>query len=206
LFLKLENHFQFSTLFWLRFEGSGHRYSVIICDSDYKNQEDEVNAKLKERVKQLLERFETIKSSELGENKQIEDYVKIWITEGRETENYVPKDLFYEVLSTAPFRKTSIKEDNRVNLVVNSSLIEPSDFTKYDSFDTFFAKMYEKEDGATLNSEQQRKIALKYSSNKVNIAKEIVKKWVDNHYSGSDLKNNLNQIIDFILEANGKTL
>jgi predicted ATPase len=106
------------------------RYSVIICDSDYKNQEDEVNAKLKERVKQLLERFETIKSSELGENKQIEDYVKIWITEGRETENYVPKDLFYEVLSTAPFRKTSIKEDNRVNLVVNSSLIEPSDFTK----------------------------------------------------------------------------
>ncbi|MDX2072642.1 MAG: ATP-binding protein [Haliscomenobacter sp.] len=182
------------------------RYSVIICDSDYKNQEDEVNSKLKERVKQLLKRFELIKSSELGENKKIEDYIKIWITEGRETENYIPKELFYEVLSNTPFKKTSIKEDNRVNLVVNYSLIEPFDFTKYDSFDAFFAKMYEKEGGSILSFDQQSKIALKYSNNKVNIAKEIVKKWADNHYSGSDLKNKINQIIDFILEANGKTL
>jgi predicted ATP-dependent endonuclease of OLD family len=180
------------------------RYAVIVCDSDYKNQDDEKNYKLKSRVKKIYERLNKINESEQVNNNNIEDFVKFWITEGRETENYVSKELLLEVLSSTGFKRSQIKEkDSFQNLVIEKLLLKDKNFGKFDAFDEFFTQIYKIEGNKELNSTQQKNISTHYSSKKVEIAKSVVSEWTNNNYDSLDLKERIIEIINLIKIANG---
>lgn len=55
------------------------------------------NDPIKERVTKLIERLDAENS--------LNDYVHIWITSGREIENYIPAELFEQVLFSDQFRR-----------------------------------------------------------------------------------------------------
>jgi len=55
------------------------------------------NDPIKERVTKLIERLDAENS--------LKDYVHIWITSGREIENYIPAELFEQVLFSDQFRR-----------------------------------------------------------------------------------------------------
>jgi AAA15 family ATPase/GTPase len=182
---------------------STSRYSLIVCDSDYKTSTEATEDNLKPRVKKVLKQLQTAKSQEIGVNKQLDDYVQFWITEGRETENYIPKELFVEILSESQFKREYIIENKtRKNLEIDKTLIDTQDFNKYDAFDYFFSKMYKFDDNSDLTDEQRKNIAVSISDKKVEISRKIVEKWNTTHTSVT-LKKQIITIIDFIKTANG---
>ncbi len=186
------------------------RYAVIVCDSDYKTPEDETNNALKDRVKAIYQRLNEVKQSEIGHERNINNYIKFWITEGRETENYIPQSLLSEILSSNNFKKYRFNDkkevdyENLPNLNLNISLIENEKFDKFDAFDEFFTKMYCLNESQSLSETQKKNIAKHYSGKKVDISKEVILKWKDEHYeSNLDLKKQVIDIIQLIKVANG---
>lgn len=176
------------------------RYSIIVCDSDYKTEFDAKNEKLKNRLQILLNRM-----GRLEEEININNYIKFWISEGREIENYIPKNLFIKILSKPPFesKRLLIKKQN-YPLKTNKSIKEA--FGKYEAFDTFFSKMYDFRDKAHgLNIQDYlHRISTKLSNEKVRISKAVVQKWQNSDYENNlDLKTRILEIIDYIKKANG---
>lgn len=180
---------------------STSRYAYILCDSD--KHDEEWN--LKQRVKDLNTRINELRNSVNGYNSSIDDYVKLWITDGREIENYVPKDSFLQVLTTDDMRKKYIIENkNRINLKINTDLIKNKDFSQYESFDMFFAGVYEQENEISCTQEQIKKIAEHYSNKKVEIASRVVKIWTDEYYESNRLlKLKVIELVKFIKLSNG---
>lgn len=72
---------------------------AIICDSDLSERRDSI----KDRVKKIQSKIV---------DKQISSRVMLWVTKGREIENYVPHDLFVQVLNSS-FKKHYVRLYNR---------------------------------------------------------------------------------------------
>ncbi|WHX47912.1 ATP-binding protein [Paenibacillus woosongensis] len=169
------------------------RYSVIVCDSDKKKEDDPV----KERVKKLIER--------LNAENSLKHYVYIWITSGREIENYIPGELFEQVLFDQ-FRREFIyvkDETAKRDKIALSFTLDASSLGLYDSFDVFYANKYHLIDGRPLEHSKIIDISNDLSKKKVQIATSIVEKWETKHYdNGTDLKEKLADIIEHIKRAN----
>lgn len=183
------------------------RYVVIFCDTDCKSRDEFESENFKGRVRDTLSRLEDMNKALIGHKRSLKEFVHIWLTDGRETENYVPFSLLKKTLSSKPFVKSWVneiknKKSQRVILKTNQSLMDDSDFGEFDSFDVAFSKMYEREDGVVLDDKIRSAIASKYSKDKVKISKEIVKGWEDHHYDPA-LSQSIEHIVKMINSSNG---
>ncbi|CAN7734389.1 AAA family ATPase [Paenibacillus sp. LjRoot153] len=174
------------------------RYSIIICDSDKGSENDE----LKERVTKLVER---VANMTFYDGRCLRDYVHIWITSGREIENYVPKVLLDSILFSELYvRKFMFVENGdgqkeRKNLKYS---LDGTVFTPYIPFDSYYANKYSFEDDTPLSLGQKTNISNDYSKKKAGIAKAVVAGWQTEHYGADDLSKNIADIIEHIKRAN----
>lgn len=180
---------------------STSRYSYIVCDSDKHDEEWE----LKQRVKDINARISELRNSIKGYNSSIDDYVKIWITDGREIENYIPKEVFLQVLTSKEISKKYIIENkSRISLEIDVDLMDGKEFEQYEAFDVFFSQLYKQENGTDCTEQQRKKIAEHYSNKKVEIASKVVKSWKEEYYeSNTVLKERIIELIKFIKLSNG---
>jgi hypothetical protein len=163
------------------------RYSIVIGDSD-KNAAHLPPKRLKPIYK--LSKNDYIKNNE---------HIYIWITDGREIENYIPESIFKEVLN-----RQSV-DNIKVEKLYPSK--KCSGYRFYDSFDKYFARMFRfkyKSDrrGTYKIEDYYDRIADDFEKDKVNIAKKVVSKWEDSHYSPL-LRHRMQGIINKIMQANG---
>lgn len=185
---------------------STSRYAVIFCDTDYKSVTAASSGALKPRVQSIIERLKDVAAANIGRRGNLQDFVKIWLTDGRETENYIPEDLLFNILSQPPFRKEEMEISGsavpRRKVKVDFGTRGQLNFGKFDSFDQCFSKMYLWEDGSTVDASSLAKIADKYASAKVEIAKAVVKQWEGSHYS-AQLQAEIVDLITLVKRANG---
>ncbi|QNK47571.1 AAA family ATPase [Brevibacterium sp. PAMC23299] len=173
------------------------RYSIILCDSDKSCEK----AELKERVKRLIQR---VNETEFDDGRCLKDYVHIWVTSGREIENYVPEELFKTILFSERYLRKYLIADvgngqkQRKNLKLN---MNNTNFNPYDSFDTLYAQSYLFEDDTPLSINHIKSISNDFSKKKASIAKSVVEKWSAEHYS-DDLKKSIADLIGHINKAN----
>lgn len=173
------------------------RYSVIVCDSDKKHKD----AELKGRVSKLIQR---IAETTFDDGRSLKEYAYIWVTTGREIENYIPKSLLDDVIfSEAYLRKyvyvkTDTGERTRKNLKYT---VDETSLGLYESFDENYAKKYTFDDDCQLLPEQLTGIADDLSKKKASIAKSIVERWQLVHYS-DELKKEIADLIEHIKKAN----
>ncbi|WP_195571741.1 AAA family ATPase [Paenibacillus sp. 1001270B_150601_E10] len=173
------------------------RYSVIVCDSDKKHKD----ADLKGRVSKLIQR---IAETTFDDGRSLKDYAYIWVTKGREIENYIPKSLLDDVLFSEEYLrkyvyvKTGTRERTRKNLKYT---LDETSLGLYESFDEHYAKKYIFDDGCQLLPEQLTGIADDLSKKKASIAKSIVERWQLVHYS-DELKKDIADLIEHIKKAN----
>ncbi|HDR7161348.1 TPA: AAA family ATPase [Bacillus cereus] len=177
------------------------RYAIIVCDSDKKSED----TLYKKRVQNLLDRIEELDKSEQGHEKSLSDYIYVWITEGREIENYVPHNLFMNVLQKKVFLRKYVKvgEAQEIkDLVFNTNEEGKGLFGKYDAFDEYFAQKYTFSNGDALEDKERSKIAVSYAQKKNAISKALVEEWTMEDYKIYDLKEKLAQVIEHIKRAN----
>lgn len=177
------------------------RYAIIVCDSDKKSED----TLYKKRVQNLLDRIEELDKSRQGHEKLLSDYVYVWVTEGREIENYVPHKLFMNVLQKEAFLRKYVKvgEAQEIkNLMFNTNEGETELFGKYDAFDEYFAQKYTFSNDDVLEDKERSKIAVSYSQKKNAISKALVEEWKMEDYKMYDLKEKLAQVIEYIKRAN----
>jgi predicted ATP-dependent endonuclease of OLD family len=178
---------------------STSRKAYLITDSDCSSQSDKDDRNYKSTLEAMMKRIDVAQSANKGVDTKLENYLKIWITEGREIENYLCKDLFFNVLKGSGFKREAIgKGEKRKELELIS--IQPSDFVfdKFDSFDKAISKSYQYKDKTSLDAIAGGNIALSYASKKVAIAKEAVKVWEKKHAKRYDLEKRLTELVDFI--------
>lgn len=184
------------------------RYVAIFCDTDYTSEVVATSSEnLKPRVASIISRLKTIAAENASRNGDISNFVKIWLTEGRETENFVPKRIFLDILSSAPFCKSEVIENDSgqkkvIGLEIDKSLQVNIKFEKYESFDVCFSKMYKRSDGVQISSAIQKIISEKYAGNKVAIANSVVKKWQVSDYT-PQLSRDITEVVAMIRRANG---
>ncbi|MEZ2584248.1 ATP-dependent endonuclease [Kluyvera intermedia] len=180
------------------------RYVAIFCDSDCDSQDKYNEGDFKQRVKNVLEKLSELKKSEISSTVDMGDYVKIWITSGRETENYVPKEIFLDVLSDDNLSKKFIVHDKKNHdLIISDNLKKSVEFSNFDSFFSIFSKIYTYADGAGIPNKHIKKISSHYAGDKVKIAREVVKRWEEKHYTPS-FKEEIKELVKMIKRANGK--
>ncbi|WP_160685510.1 ATP-binding protein [Clostridium sp. C2-6-12] len=179
---------------------STSRYCAIVCDSD----KCEESKTLKKRVQSIIERLETLNIEKIGDEQKFKDYIYLWITEGREIENYIPQDLLIKVLSMDKIRKHSFKEEEgNTKLVIELENLNKKKISKFDSFDCFYSQMYLLEDGSELSSKEKEKISKHYTDRKVQIAKEVISNWEDKNYNESlNLKSEIENLVERIKCSN----
>ncbi|MFS0749883.1 AAA family ATPase [Oceanobacillus sp. 1P07AA] len=179
------------------------RNAVIICDSDKTQENDE----LKTRVKNIGDRIDQV--NELRERNPTQNHhsLKLWVTQGREIENYIPQELLLSILSSKDFVKRYIMvEDDkgkkkRENIIMD---VEPTDsFGEFDSFDEFVASLYRREDGTLLNDQEYTKLASSIAKDKNIIAIKMCEEWSVLHYNQLDIKEKVEEIIKLIYLSNG---
>lgn len=178
---------------------SGGRYSIILCDSDKKD----TTCPLKSRVETLKYRLETLKMIENGHERNISDFVKMHITNGREIENYISHDLFIKLFTGDIFKRIYFEDENdkRKNIICDAKHVTDR-FGLFDSFDNYYTKLYRYEDGSELSLPDKKKLETWYSSIKTKIAKEAVNNWSPELYSVNGLNSMIKEIVDHIKVAN----
>ncbi len=172
------------------------RYSYVLCDSDKKSHSSASKKKVIELKNDV-------------EDKNLDNFVIIRETDGREIENYIPHKLLKKVLNNeGSFKRKSIgKKKNYRKLKYNDSRFKRL-FADFDSFDEFFSGYYYYEDTSdNLNRRKLRKLRENvkegYSQKKPKIAKEVINVWEDKDYTPQLIKL-IDEIIDMIYKANGK--
>ncbi|MNO38361.1 hypothetical protein D3C76_284630 [compost metagenome] len=181
-------------------------HTAIICDSDLSNKRDTI----KDRVQSIKDRIE---------EKDLKDYSMLWITEGREIENYVPKKLFEEVLASEFKRHYILYREKQVKL---HPVTKPhgEDYTRTDSYDDFFVYLYDFNEGeirarfqehltseadfqALMKELEKKKKNILKDIPKVELAKAVARAWErfgdDDIY---DLKSEMSELIARIKKAN----
>ncbi|WP_301169707.1 hypothetical protein [Brevibacillus nitrificans] len=137
--------------------------------------------------------------------RELHDYVHVWITSGREIENYVPKEIFDKILVSEPYLRKYMyisgeagqRQRKDVKMV-----IEDKHFDPFAAFDFFYAEKYKFVDDSPLSDDQVTNIATDLSKKKASIAKSVVAEWKIEHYYSDDLKRNIANLIEHIKKAN----
>ncbi|PTP13681.1 hypothetical protein CWO27_14570 [Vibrio sp. 10N.286.51.C3] len=178
---------------------STSRKAYLITDSDCSSQTNRDSDTFKAYLSSMLERIKVANRGNFGLGSSVEDYVKVWISEGREIENYICKDLFYETLTKKGFKREAIgKEDMRKELELGTTQSSHFRFGKFDSFDQVIAGCYQYKGGSQLDEAAIKNIALSYASKKVPIAKAIADKLDQTHCSVFDLEDRMRELVEFI--------
>lgn len=183
------------------------RYVVIFCDTDCKDQKSYDDHDFKGRVTKTIKRLSDLNKSETGHHRNLEDFVYIWLTDGRETENYVPTRIFSSVLQEAPFKKEYLEgtDKKRIDLCVDGDLLKNTKLDLFSSFDQTYSQIFKRADGVELTHADKQKIALKYSGAKVDISKAVVEQWKNEDYT-EELKNKLEKVVGMIAQSSGLDL
>lgn len=178
---------------------STSRKAFLIADSDCSSEEKRESETFKTYLASMISRIKNANINHMGLGSTVEDYVTVWITEGREIENYICKNLLFEVLTSKSFKRESIgKGDNRKILKLKTTHSSDFVFEKFDSFDKSISAFYQYQDGTPLDKAATNNIALSYASKKVQIAKSIVKNLNKSHCSTLDLEEKMETLISFI--------
>lgn len=176
---------------------STSRKAYLITDSDCSSQTDKDSLKYKSTLLSLLERVRTVEGEHKGIDTELEDYFKIWISEGREIENYIGKELLFDVLTMKGFKREYIGTGkHKKDLEVISS--QEFEFEKFDSFDEAISNSYKFKESQTIDKVTQENIALSYAGKKVQIAREVAKKWDRKHAVYYELEANMEELVAFI--------
>jgi AAA15 family ATPase/GTPase len=176
---------------------STSRYAIVVCDSDKSKQDDSY----KMRVKVLVDRALELSTGMQGHDSNLKDYIELWITEGREIENYIPSELLENTLKKEAFLRKRITVNGTVKELIYTE--DSNLFGQYHSFDEFLASKYKYADNTTIGENEVSNIAKSYSQKKVLIAQEIANEWTMENYNYLDLKEKIALIIKLILKANG---
>ncbi|BBB30424.1 ATP-dependent nuclease [Neptunomonas japonica] len=178
---------------------STSRKAYLIADSDCSSQTNRDDGAFKAYLGSMLGRLQAANADNAGLDSTVEDYVKVWITEGREIENYICKNLFFEILTSQGFKRESIgKGDSRKGLELKSTQASDFIFEKFDSFDKAISDCYQYQDATQLEESSLSNISLSYASKKVPIAKAVVDKLDKTHCSMFDLENKIKDLVEFI--------
>lgn len=182
--------------------------TAIICDSDISNKRDTI----KDRVIKIQRRIE---------EEHLEEHAMLWITAGREIENYIPEALFEKVLRNDFFKKSYILHGNKQIELLQSCKTSGMEYKPIDSFDDYFVYLYDFDKNKIMNQfkdsitnkeefsdlmkklEQKKNKVLKNIS-KVEIAKHIVLEWENyGEYESYDLQSKMIEMTERIRKSNG---
>ncbi|MBM6551832.1 ATP-dependent nuclease [Marinomonas ostreistagni] len=178
---------------------STSRKACLIADSDCSSQIERDDEGFKAYLSSMLDKLRTANDNNAGLDSTVEDYVKVWITEGREIENYICKNLLFDILTSKGFKRESIgQKDNYKKLSLKTTQASEFLFGEFDSFDKAISKFYQFEDGSQLDDLSLNNIALHYAGKKVVIAKALVDRLDKTHCSILDLEDKLKDLVDFI--------
>ncbi|ABV87195.1 hypothetical protein Spea_1872 [Shewanella pealeana ATCC 700345] len=178
---------------------STSRKAYLITDSDCSSQTSRDSETFKTYLSSMLGRVQAANADNTGLDSSVEDYVKVWITEGREIENYICKDLLFGVLTEQGFKRESIgKGEERKELELTITQSSDFIFEKFNSFDKAISDYYQYQDQTLLDESTIKNIALSYANKKVPIAKAIVKKLTKTHCSILDLESQMEHLVAFI--------
>ncbi|WP_082040803.1 ATP-dependent nuclease [Aeromonas allosaccharophila] len=178
---------------------STSRKAYLIADSDCSSPLCRDNDAFKAYLSSMLERLDSVNKDNTGLHSSIKDYIKIWITDGREIENYLSKELFFTVLTSPEFKRSYIgKGEQRKTIKLIPT--DPSDFVfdKFSSFDMAIAKYYQDDSDMELIDPEINNIALSYANKKVQIAKAVSKVIKLTDCKTFDLAERMAELISFI--------
>ncbi|BDX06180.1 ATP-dependent nuclease [Planctobacterium marinum] len=178
---------------------STSRKAYLIADSDCCSQSQRNSETFKGYLNSMLERVNAAANKSQGVDSSLGDYFGIWVTEGREVENYLCKETLFEVLIDTGFKRNSIgKGENRKELKLHSSDASGFEFGKFDSFDEAISKCYKYPNNTQLGPTELNNIAGSYSNKKVAIAKAVVEKITRNNCSTFNLDSEMKKLVEFI--------
>ncbi|MGX5515371.1 ATP-dependent nuclease [Bacillus cereus] len=175
------------------------RYAVIVCDRDNKFSEEDIERSHIGRLQNKI--------IELSLN----DRIKIWVTEGREIENYVPISLMQDVL----VNKSRRQSVSGVPVKIDIKKIKSKEvhIRKEESFDNFFGKMFVIDKSRYKKNKINNSKTLKdlqaiisrddFAGPKNEIAGLVSAKWQEDHFKGSDLQKRIKEVVALIYSANG---
>ena len=174
------------------------RYTVLVCDSDCHCEEEWNEGDFKKRVLDRLHELDNLREG----NRDINKYNLVWITYGREIENYIPKACF-ENLSKTYKRKYIYRNKQKLSLTTDNIPKENKDFFRFDSFDNFLASRYTLEDASPLLESEISNISNYYNKEKVNISKTITSDYpYDCKIYPYDFKERMLELIAILNRAN----
>ncbi|WP_210470252.1 ATP-dependent nuclease [Vibrio crassostreae] len=179
---------------------STSRKAYLVTDSDCKSRELREGSAFKAYLSSMLDRVSVAAEGQSGVSKSLEDYFGVWVTEGREIENYIDKDLLFKILISQGFKRTSIgSKSNHKKLCLCSENVADFTFDDFDSFDEAIANMYQySESNEPLDSDALKNVKIHYASKKVTLAKEVSKIWEKSHVDSLNLEQELIKLIAFI--------
>ncbi len=178
---------------------STSRKAYLITDSDCSSQTSRDSDDFKAYLSSMLGRLQLANADNTGLDSSVEDYVKVWITEGREIENYLCKESFFKVLTEQGFKREVIgKGKDRKELELKVTQSSDFIFEKFQSFDKAISECYQYQDKTKLDESSVKNIALSYASKKVSIAKSVVTKLTKSHCSILDLEDRMKDLVEFI--------
>jgi len=178
---------------------STSRKAFLIADSDCATEEKRRSNSFKSYLESMVLRIKNSHDNTMGLEATLDDYLKVWITEGREIENYICKDLLFDVLVGKGFKREMIgRGDDAKKVELETTRSTDFVFGKFDSFDKAISKCYQYQDGSKLDESSIDNIALSYANKKVSIAKSIVDKLDSSHCSKLDLHENMEALVSFI--------
>jgi AAA15 family ATPase/GTPase len=178
---------------------STSRKAYLIADSDCSSQINRDDGSFKAYLASMLARLQTANTKNIGLGSTLEDYVKVWVTEGREIENYICKDLFFDILTRKGFKRESIGKGNKSKgLELKSPRASDFNFEKFESFDKAISDCYQYQDGTQLDDISIKNIASSYANKKVPIAKALVDILDKTHCSMFDLEEKMKELVEFI--------
>ncbi|WP_064436020.1 AAA family ATPase [Pseudoalteromonas neustonica] len=178
---------------------STSRKAYLITDSDCSSQTELDNEGFKRYLESMLERVNKADAGCIGTESSLDNYFKVWITGGREIENYLCKDLLFDILIAKGFKRDVVgKKDCRKLLELKAANSSDFIFNQFDSFDKAIANCYQFADKSPLDESTLNNIALSYAGKKVSIAKAVSEKLTKLHCTPYDLQEQITNLVKFI--------
>lgn len=171
---------------WIKILKSS-RYIAVVADSDGTSV-----LKPEKDYKNTLTPLKRIKN-EINMSDELKDFCYVWITYGKEIENYIPRELL----------KKAVMEIHNTRKYKRNEKFLPAKFERFNSFSEYLANMYRTEKGRKLNKDQKKVVKSLIANKKVPIAYYVAKNWDDKYYKDNkELTNSLIELIKCIKKAN----
>ncbi|MDN3017175.1 AAA family ATPase [Paenibacillus sp. BSR1-1] len=160
-------------------------YSIIVCDKDLPDD------KLKKAVNNLKDKIDS--------DIEIKKRVFLWITEGKEIENYVPHDCFINAMPSLRQRINTASGPIYVQ-IKNPKSLNFNAKPEYE-FDVFFSNLFVRSDGKRMKKEFKNRIKRGLSSNKTDVAIEVLKHWQLSYYDKENFLFDIASCINMIIKT-----